>query len=210
VANRTNREESWAQKLFSNTYHNLIRKYAIKHIPPGGFDLVLFDQQLRNQVVEINEKNTNVVYLLAWLNYPFVNIPYIRKKRELGKSRWTLRKKIKLFVDSFVSFSFAPIRAISTIGLLTASAAILYALAVLISRALNRVPIEGWTSLMLVLLIVSAVQLISLGVLGEYIWRTLDAARGRPAYIIDSILPSRSQIQQEATHADLNAVTPQN
>lgn len=187
VANRTDREESFSQKLFSNTYHYLIRRYGIKHIPSGGFDLVLFDAQLRDQVVAMNEGNTNIIYLLAWLKYDYVAIPYVRRKREIGTSRWTLRKKIKLFIDSFASFSFMPVRAISALGFLLAVAGFIYALIVIGFRITSGVPVSGWTSLMLVLLIVSGFQMIALGVLGEYLWRTLEAARKRPAFIVDQV-----------------------
>jgi polyisoprenyl-phosphate glycosyltransferase len=187
IANRSDREESWSQKLFSNTYHSLIKKYALKNIPTGGFDLVLFDKQLREQVVNINEKNTNTIYLLAWLDYDFVNIPYVRRKRDLGVSRWTLQKKVKLFIDSFVSFSFFPIRAISTIGIFLGIVAFLYGIFVIIAKFTGLVPVAGWTALMVVVLFVSSFQMIALGIIGEYVWRSLDASRNRPNYIVDEV-----------------------
>jgi polyisoprenyl-phosphate glycosyltransferase len=187
IANRSDRDESWSQKLFSNTYHSLIKKYALKNIPSGGFDLVLFDKQLREQVVNINEKNTNTIYLLAWLDYDYVNIPYVRRKRDLGVSRWTLQKKVKLFIDSFVSFSFFPIRAISTIGILLGIVAFLYGIFVIIAKFTGLVPVAGWTALMVVVLFVSSFQMIALGIIGEYVWRSLDASRNRPNYIVDKV-----------------------
>jgi polyisoprenyl-phosphate glycosyltransferase len=188
IANRKDRDESWSQKLFSNTYHSLIKKYALKNIPTGGFDLVLFDKQLRDQVVNINEKNTNTIYLLAWLDYDYVNIPYVRRKRDIGVSRWTIQKKIKLFIDSFVSFSFVPIRAISTIGLILGVIAFLYGLFVIVAKFTGLVPLSGWSSIMVVVLFVSSFQMIALGIIGEYVWRGLDAARNRPNYIVDKVL----------------------
>lgn len=189
IANRQNREESIGQRIFSNTYHYLIKKMALKNVPKGGFDLVLFDKQLRDEVVKINEKNTNQIYLLAWLDYDFVNIPYTRRKREIGKSKWTLYKKIKLFIDSFVSFSFFPIRFISFLGLSLGIIAFLYGLFVIVAKITGLVPIEGWATLMVVILFVSAFQMIAIGVIGEYVWRALDAARGRPNFIIEKVHP---------------------
>jgi polyisoprenyl-phosphate glycosyltransferase len=188
IANRTDREESFGQKLFSNTYHFLMRKFALDNIPPGGFDFVLFDKQLCKQVVEINEKNTNTIYLLSWLNYDFVSIPYVRKKREIGKSRWTLKKKVKLFVDSFVSFSYAPIRLISIIGILLGLSAFAYGIFVIIAKFTGNIPISGWTSMMVVLLFVSAFQMTALGIIGEYVWRANDSARNRPNYIVEKTI----------------------
>ncbi|MDW8302002.1 MAG: glycosyltransferase, partial [Bacteroidia bacterium] len=107
--------------------------------------------------------------------------------REIGKSRWTLKKKIKLFIDSFVSFSFFPIRLISATGLILGGIAFLYGVFLFIAKLMGKISLSGWTSLMLVLLFVSSFQMIGLGILGEYIWRTLDAARNRPNFVIDKI-----------------------
>lgn len=185
IANRTDREESWSQKLFSNTFHRLMKKLALKNIPDGGFDLVLFDKQLREQAVKMNENNAHLIYLLAWMNFDYVSIPYVRRKREIGKSRWTMQKKIKLFIDSFVSFSFFPIRTISVIGILLGIAAFLYGVFVIIAKLTGMVELSGWTSIMVVLLFVSSFQMISLGIIGEYVWRGLDASRRRPNFIVD-------------------------
>lgn len=187
VANRENREEGFTQKLFSNTYHRLIKKYALKNVPPGGFDLVLFDRQLKEDVLKINERNTNQIYLLSWLDYDFVNIPYTRRKRELGKSRWTLKKKVKLFIDSFVAFSFAPIRMISLVGLMLGSIALIYGIIIIISRIRGDISVEGWSAMMVTFLFVSAFQMMALGIIGEYVWRALDAARGRPNFVVDEV-----------------------
>jgi dolichol-phosphate mannosyltransferase len=188
IANRKDREESLGQKLFSNTYHFLMRKFALENIPPGGFDFVLFDKQLCKQVVEIDESNTNTIYLLSWLNYDFVSIPYVRKKREIGKSRWTLKKKVKLFVDSFVSFSYAPIRLISLVGILLGLSAFAYGIFVIIAKFTGNIPISGWTSMMVVLLFVSAFQMTALGIIGEYVWRANDSAKKRPNFIVDKTI----------------------
>jgi len=187
IANRQDREESFFQRLFSNIYHHLIRKFALQGIPKGGYDLVLFDKQLRKEVVMINEKNTNQIYLLSWLKYDYVNIPYTRKKRDLGKSRWTMQKKIKLFVDSFVSFSFFPIRIISVAGLILGFISFLYGIFVIYAKLSGLVPLQGWTAMMVVLLFVSSFQMIALGIIGEYVWRAMDAASTRPNFIVEDV-----------------------
>ena len=185
IANRSDREESWRQKFFSGAYHKLIKKLALKNIPDGGFDLVLFDKQLREEAVKMNENNSHLIYLLAWMNFDYISIPYVRRKREIGKSRWTLHKKIKLFIDSFVSFTFFPIRTISVIGILLGIIAFAYGSFIIIGKLTGLITVEGWTSIMVVLLFVSSFQMISLGIIGEYVWRSLDAARKRPNFIVD-------------------------
>jgi polyisoprenyl-phosphate glycosyltransferase len=185
MANRQDREESFGQKLFSNTYHGLMQKLAIKSIPNGGFDYVMFDKQLRQEIVKMNEKNTNTLYLLPWMGFEHVCIPYTRKERKIGKSRWTFQKKIKLFIDSFVSFSYFPLRLLSVTGLLLGFGALLYALFVIIARLSGWINEDGWSTLMVVILFTSSFQMIGLGILGEYVWRGLDASRNRPIYIIE-------------------------
>lgn len=190
VANRSNREEPWLQKFISGISHSLIRKFALSKLPHGGFDFVLFDRKVREHIVQIQDKNSFLPYLLIWLGYDFVSIPYIRKKREIGKSSYTLGKKIKSLVDSFVAFSFFPVRLISILGLTLGAIALLYALVVLVGKYMGWIPIDGWTSMMVILLLVSSFQMIGIGILGEYIWRTLDAARSRPNYIIAETIQS--------------------
>ena len=194
IGQRTNREDPFLDKLFSNLFSLLIRKFALPNIPKGGFDFVLFDKQLKEDVVKMDESNSNSLYLLAWQGYPYVAVPYVRQKRQIGKSRWTLSKKIKLFIDSFVSFSFFPIRVISLAGLILGLLAIIYAGFILVARFSGLISVQGWSTMMIVFLFVSSFQMIALGIIGEYVWRNLDASRNRPNYIIDKLHEKKKDI----------------
>jgi dolichol-phosphate mannosyltransferase len=185
---RSDREESWLQKLFSNSYYRLIRRFAIRNYPPGGFDFFLIDKQLASDVNSILEKNTNVMSLIFWLGYPHVQLPYVRRRRAKGQSRWTLAKKIKLFVDSFVSFSYVPIRFMSLLGVVYAIAAFGYGAVVLYVWATAGIGVEGWTALVLLFTFTTGLQMTMLGILGEYLWRALDESRKRPPYIVDRVI----------------------
>lgn len=188
IGNREDREDSFGQKILSNTFHYLMKKFALPNIPDGGFDFVLFDKEIREHILEIKEKNTNIFYLMSWMGYPYVNIPYTRKKREIGKSRWTFKKKMKLLIDSFISFSYFPIRMISVVGILLGLGAFLYGVYVIIARASGLIVLQGWSTMMVVFLFVSAFQMIAIGIIGEYVWRSLDATKKRPLYYIDKLL----------------------
>ncbi len=188
LANREQRSDGFFTSLFANLYHKLIKKYALKNVPEGGFDFCLFDAQLRDQVVAMKEKNTNSLYLLAWLNYDYVSIAYTRRRREIGKSRWTLAKRIKLFIDSFVSFSYLPLRLITVGGLLLGSITLLYAVYVLFARLTGLITLQGWSTIMVVFLLVSSFQAIAVGIIGEYLWRNLEHSRNRPAYVVDEVI----------------------
>lgn len=185
LANRTNREESFLRKFFANTTHRLVKKYGLQNLPIGGFDLNLFDKEVKDVVIKMDEKNSYFPYLLIWLGYDFVSIPYVRRKRELGSSTYTISKNIKAFVDSFVAFSFFPIRVISITGLFIGVIAMLYGTTIIIKKYLGYEVTSGWSSMMVVITFVSAFQMIAIGIIGEYVWRTLEAARNRPNYIIE-------------------------
>ena len=187
IGNRQDREETGPAKWFAQTFHWLMKHLALKNIPPGGFDFVFFDRQVSEQVVSLGERNSNVFYLMVWLGFPYVNIPYVRRRREIGKSRWTLSKKIKLLIDSLLAFSFFPVRAISVIGLVLGAIATIYGFYIIALKFINPSEPEGWTTLMVVVLFVSAFQMVALGVIGEYVWRGLDAARNRPLYVVKEV-----------------------
>ncbi|GAV12375.1 glycosyltransferase family 2 protein [Paenibacillus sp. NAIST15-1] len=187
LGTRADREESFSQKMFSNTYYYLLEKFALKGYPKGGFDFLLIDRQVVHEVLEIQEKNTNVMSLIYWLGHDQVQIPYVRQERKLGKSRWTLSKKIKLFVDSFVSFSYSPIRFMSFIGIFTAFMSFSYGVFVSIGSIFGFIDLEGWTTIVALITFLLGIIMIMLGIIGEYLWRILDESRERPSYVVDEV-----------------------
>ncbi|UOQ76163.1 glycosyltransferase family 2 protein [Hymenobacter sp. 5516J-16] len=128
IGNRQDRAETGFAKWFAQAFHWLMKRLALRNIPDGGFDFVFFDRQVANEVTKMHERNSNVFYLMVWLGFAYVSIPYVRRKREIGSSRWSLSKKIKLLIDSLLSFSYFPIRAISVIGLSLGIVALVYGL----------------------------------------------------------------------------------
>jgi dolichol-phosphate mannosyltransferase len=125
--------------------------------------------------------------MLLWLGFRQTSFDYIKQARQGGRSGWTLAKKIKLFVDSLVSFSYVPIRLMSSLGLLMAISGFTYALVVIIGRLVGWSALQtetGFAALMTVLLVGQGTILLMLGVLGEYLWRSFDESRGRPRYVL--------------------------
>ena len=190
---RQDREEPFLSKFFSNTYYSLVRKIALSEYPNGGFDFFLVDRQIIEELNRIQEKNTNIMTLIYWLGFKPIMIPYVRRNREKGISRWTMAKKIKLFVDTFVAFSYYPIRALSLIGLLVAVGSFFYGIFILLYWLLFGIPVQGYVPIMLVITFTSGIQMTMLGVLGEYLWRTLDEVRRRPPFVIDDIYMRTNQ-----------------
>lgn len=187
IGNRQNREETGIAVTLAKTFHWLMKNLALRNIPDGGFDFVFFDRHVATEVLKLHEPNSNVFYLMIWLGFEYVSLPYVRRKREIGQSRWTISKKLKLLVDSLLAFSFVPIRVISLVGLGLGLTALLYGFYVIALKIAQPNEPAGWTTLMVVVLFVSAFQMVALGVIGEYVWRGLDAARKRPLYVVKQI-----------------------
>lgn len=187
MAVRQDREDPLPTKLFANVFYGALRKFALPSMPEGGFDFVLIDRQVVEVLKQVREKNTSIMALIAWLGFDHSQIGYVRAERRIGKSRWTFSKKVKLMIDMFTSFSFFPIRAISTLGVIIALVSFIYALILLYLRFVNGTHVEGWTTLVVLILFLSGFQLISLGIIGEYLWRNFDESRKRPPYIVEKV-----------------------
>lgn len=179
------RGESALTRLFSRLYYWLMRRFSDVQPPRRGADFLLVDRQVIEALRSAPERHSSLLALILWMGFDQAEVAYVKAARFQGRSKWTVRKKLKLAVDSFVSFSYAPVRAMSAIGIAFALAGFLYAVFIIARSHFQRVPVPGWASLMCVLLVVSGVQLAMLGVLGEYLWRTLDESRGRPRYILE-------------------------
>ncbi|MFH1078534.1 MAG: glycosyltransferase family 2 protein [Patescibacteria group bacterium] len=188
IAERETREDRWIDRIFAGVFWRFIRRYALKDMPKGGFDYVLFDRAVADIVRTTRERNSHIMTFLLWTGFAPKILPYVRRQRRAGTSKWTFSKKLKLFIDSAIAFSFVPVRAMSAIGLATALLGFLAAAAVVADRVLRGTPVQGWTSLMVVVLVVGGMQMLMMGVIGEYLWRTYDESRKRPSYVVSDTI----------------------
>lgn len=187
LAVRKERKENKVKVFFANMYYAIIRKLVNKNMPSGGCDCYLVDRKVIEVLERLDEKNSSLTLQVMWVGFKTDMIYFVRQDREIGESRWTLSKKVKLVMDSVMSFSYFPLRFMSGLGIVFDLLAVVLLVSVLIEKFTKGTPIEGWASLMCVLLLASGMIMLMLGVLGEYIWRTLDAARTRPPYIVDEV-----------------------
>ncbi|HEX9304177.1 MAG TPA: glycosyltransferase, partial [Thermoanaerobaculia bacterium] len=189
LAVRTARPESWPTRAAANVYYGTLKRLAFESMPTGGFDCFLVARPVIEFLTGSREIHTSLPGLIIWAGFPVTLVPYERVPRGEGRSRWTLAKKVKFFLDSVISFSYAPLRWMSVAGAIFAMAAFAYAALLILLKIFRDQPIQGWTSLMVALAFFSGVQLLSLGVLGEYLWRTLDAARARKGFLVRERTP---------------------
>lgn len=187
LAVRKDREEPLSQKMFSKIYCWMMRKFALANMPQGGFDTYMISRQVIDILVEISEKNAPLTEQVLWSGFESEKVYYVRQKREIGKSGWTLSKKIKLTVDSLISFSYFPIRCVSVVGALSILGTIIGGIVILVEHFMGRITVEGYTTIVLLILLAFGIVMLTLGIMGEYIWRILDEVRNRPSYIVDKV-----------------------
>lgn len=187
LAVREERDDSFATKFFAGLYYKLMQKFANKNMPSGGCDCYLLDRQVIEVLLKLDEKNSSLTLQVLWAGFRTDKVYFHRREREIGKGRWTFAKKFKLVLDSMVSFSYVPIRMMWIIGILFFVFSVIMGIEVFVEWFTVGTPVAGWSSLMCVVLCPSGLILLMLGMLGEYIWRTFDAARKRPPFIIDEV-----------------------
>lgn len=185
LAVRKGREEGRGQTLFANMYYNMVRKTALPEMPKGGFDVYLLDRKVINVVMALDERNSALTGQILWSGFRTDKVYYTRLAREVGTSRWTLKKKMRLVTDTLFSFSTLPIKMVTLVGSFSFAGSLIWALCVFAFKILGLIDVSGWTTLFIFQLFSFGVLMMTLGILGEYLWRTFDASRNRPPYIIE-------------------------
>ena len=193
LAVRKERKENKLKVFFANLYYALVRRMVNKNMPAGGCDCYLVDRKVIEVLERLDEKNSSLTLQVMWVGFQTDMIYFVRQDREIGKSRWTLSKKVKLAADSIFSFTYLPLRFMMGMGIVFDIAALILFISVLIEKFTVGTPIQGWASIMCVLLFGFGMLMLMLGIIGEYIWRVLDAARNRPTYIIDEVRDKDSE-----------------
>lgn len=184
LGQRIDREESNYRKITSGIFYRLMRRLSFSNMPNGGFDVALISKEVKDKILDLRESNPFWQGQILWTGYPLKFIPYARQKREIGTSRWTFSKKIKYLLDGVLNYSYAPLRFFSLIGIISFLLGIIYSLIIIIQYFIGGSPFTGWAPLMIVVLLFSGLQLLVLGIVGEYLWRTLEQTKNRPKYII--------------------------
>ncbi|WP_347088366.1 glycosyltransferase family 2 protein [Ruminococcus sp. RTP21484sp1] len=185
LAVRQDREESFGTKLFANTYYWMVRKAALANMPKGGFDVYLLDRKVINVLLALDERNSALTGQILWSGFKTEEVPYVRLEREIGTSKWTLKKKIRLVTDTLFSFSTLPITIVSIVGALSFIGALIWGIVVFICKLLGLIQVSGWTTLFIFNLFSFGIIMVTLGILGGYLWRTFDASRNRPTYVVE-------------------------
>ncbi|MCO5171210.1 MAG: glycosyltransferase family 2 protein [Planctomycetes bacterium] len=183
--------QSPLDRAAARTYRWLMNRLSEVRVPERGADMVLLDRRVVDAVNQTDERTSSFWELVTWLGFEQASIPYDKAERTWGRSGWTFRKKLRAALDSLLTFSHAPIALISAMGFVVSLTAFLVAMLYLVNSltgglVLGPPTVPGWASLFVTILFIGGVQLLMLGIIGEYMWRVLDQVRGRPRFVIEA------------------------
>lgn len=187
LAVREDRNEPAMQRFFSNRYASMMRKYALPGMPEGGFDSFLIDRKVIDVLVSMDELNTSLMSQILWSGFKTAQVGYTRLERKAGKSRWSFSKKVKLTADSLLGFSTVPLKAISVVGGISFAVSFVWLVCYLIYSLATKTPPGSLAVVILLLFLLFGMAMLAMAILGGYLWRTFDAARNRPVFIVEKV-----------------------
>lgn len=185
---RTRTGRSALTELASKAFTSSFTRYAnLENYPPEGPSGVLVDRSVIDEVGKLPERNRNVLALIAWLGFTQTRVEYDQDARRHGTSRWTRRTMFKLAIDTWIQFSSMPLRISSFAGVTVAFLGLVYALVLIIRSLAGVTTPQGWPTVLVIVLVLGGTQLTMVGIMGEYLWRSVEESRGRPLYVVRDV-----------------------
>ncbi|HXT70234.1 MAG TPA: glycosyltransferase family 2 protein [Vicinamibacterales bacterium] len=196
---RSDRAGETRFKLWTaSVFYRMLGRLTNIHIPPNVGDFRLMSRRVVDQVKTLREKDRFVRGLVSWVGFPQTGVTYKRDARYAGETKYPFRKMLKFSFDGITSFSTVPLKLATWMGTVTAIIGLLFLIGVFVAKFLGYT-IQGWTTIMVAVLFLGSVQLICLGILGEYLGRVFNEVKPRPMYVIE-----------EVTSGDVDQIQPLN
>jgi len=183
VGVREHRLDPWVTRNASKVFWGLYRRYVIPEIPPGGVDIFACNKSFRNTLLTLRERHSSLIAQIFWMGYRRETVAYSRQERAHGKSAWTFRKKLNYLMDSVFSFTDLPIRLLTRIGAFGSALAALIGFITLIAKLEGLIEVPGYAMIMLAITFLGCLNLLGLGIVGSYAWRTYENTKNRPLAI---------------------------
>lgn len=183
VGVRESRQDPLLSKLASKTFWGLYKRYVIPEMPAGGVDMFGCNLEFRDNLLKLEERHSSLIAQIFWLGFRRQIVHYSRVAREHGKSAWTLRKKVNYLMDSVFSFTDLPIRLLIRIGAVGSALSALYGFSVVLAKLGGLIDVPGYAMTLFTITLLGSLNLLGLGVIGSYAWRTYENTKGRPLAI---------------------------
>lgn len=199
---RVQREgEGWLKRLTAHGFYRVIGRLSKTPIPADTGDFRLLSPRAQVALRQLRERHRFMKGLFGWVGYDQLSLPYHRQARIAGRSNFSAWKLWNFALEGITSFSTAPLRVATYLGLLVAALAFVYAVVIIARALLHGDPVAGWPSMMTVMLFLGGTQLVALGLIGEYLGRLYDEAKQRPLYLVRQWMPAREGVSCEPTES---------
>lgn len=199
---RTEREgESAFKRTTAKLFYRLIRRMSSIDIPEQAGDFRLFSRRAADAIRSMPERARFLRGMASWVGFRQTGVPYRREARFAGETKYPLRKMIGFAADAISSFSTTPLRMVSTLGFAVVGFCAAYLVYTLYRHFFTDETVQGWTSVVVIVLLLGGVQLVSLGIVGQYVARIFEEAKGRPLYLVDETV-DRSPAERVASEHD--------
>ncbi|MDD3517099.1 MAG: glycosyltransferase family 2 protein [Chromatiales bacterium] len=190
-AKRTAREgESWLKRATARAFYGVIQHVGRVRIPENTGDFRLLSRRAVDALGQLREQHRFMKGLFAWIGFPQKAVPYVRQPRHAGHTKWNYWRLWNFALDGITSFSIAPLKIATYLGFVLALAAFVYGSWIILKTLAFGDPVPGYPSLMTMILFLGGVQLLFIGVLGEYLGRMFDESKRRPLYLINAYEPA--------------------
>ena len=195
-AQRSRREgETWLKKTTASAFYRLMRRVGHVKLPRDTGDYRLLSRRAVNALNSLEEQHRFMKGLFTWIGFRQIAVPYDRDPRYAGKTKWNYWKLWNFAIEGVTSFTIAPLKFATYLGLLTAFGAFVFAIYTIIKTLIFGNPVPGYPSIIVIMLFLGGVQLMAIGVLGEYVGRIFTEAKRRPLYFLNEYLPRRADNQ---------------
>jgi len=189
---RSRRSDPWLSSVFSQLFWWIYRTFIIRDMPRGGVDVFGCTRRVWEQVLRCPESKSNLIALLFWVGFRRRYAMYERRARKEGKSAWTIRKKIRYSLDSIFNYTELPIQLLLIVGAAGVTVAVLFATVLIVLKLAGDIPVSGYSAIVVAIMFFGALTSLGLGIVGQYLWLTLQNARSRPNYIVASEVSFRN------------------
>jgi glycosyltransferase involved in cell wall biosynthesis len=180
VGARDSREDPWRSRISSQLFWWFYKKFVIPDLPDGGVDMFGCNQAFRQELLALDESHSSLIGLIYWLGFRRKTILYKRRAREHGVSAWTFRKKLNYLMDSIFAFSDLPIKLLISLGMLGLGFVLAFGLLIVGLKLAGTFDVPGYAATMLTILFFGSLNVIGIGIVGAYVWRSYGNTMGRP------------------------------
>ncbi len=180
VGARDARSDPWSSRVWSQLFWWLYKKFVIPDLPDGGVDMFGCNQPFRRELLALEESHGSLVGLIYWLGFRRKTVLYKRRAREAGVSAWTFRKKLNYLMDSIFAFSDLPIRLLIAMGMLGLVVVLVFGILIVVSKLTGAFATPGYAATIITILFFGSLNVIGIGIVGAYVWRSYGNTMGRP------------------------------